>query len=341
MNTSGNNDIPYIKKVWIKGSVYALIVVLLLFLKATFSVLLLILAGALIAIFFRGLSGLIQRKTKWNSNVCLIISIVGTIVIAAAIFWLIGAKLQSQFAELSNKIPEMASNAKEKLSESDIGKKIVGKLSSQDSMKKGQALLGTFFKSTFGIFGDIYVVIFLGIFFTASPAIYKKGMVKLIPPTGKHKAEEVLQKLSVNLQKWLKGKIFSMIVVMALTAIGLSVIGMPLWLVLAIIAGVLNFIPNFGPLIAMVPAVLVALIQGPTTALIVAIMYILIQVLESNFITPMVQQRLVSIPPALIIIAQLLVAPFTGVWGLVLATPLMLILMTLVNELYVKRIAAK
>jgi predicted PurR-regulated permease PerM len=127
-----------------------------------------------------------------------------------------------------------------------------------------------------------------------------------------------------------------MTVVFVLTAIGLVILGVPMWLALAIIAGLLNFIPNFGPLIAMIPAVLVALMQSPSTAAIVAGMYIIIQVLESNFITPMVQQKLISIPPALIIIAQLLISPLTGGWGLILATPLMIIIMIMVQELYIK-----
>ena len=128
-----------------------------------------------------------------------------------------------------------------------------------------------------------------------------------------------------------------MLLVFILTAAGLLIIGMPMWLVLALIAGVLNFIPNFGPLIALIPALLVALMQGPTTAAIVAGLYIAIQVAESNFITPMVQQKLINIPPALIIMAQLLIAPLTVGWGLVLATPLMVILIVLVQELYIKK----
>ena len=142
-------------------------------------------------------------------------------------------------------------------------------------------------------------------------------------------------KVGENLQKWLKGQLFAMFVVFVLTSIGLLILGVPMWLALAIIAGLLNFIPNFGPIIAMIPAVLVALMQGPGTAAIVAGIYILVQVTESNFITPMIQQKLVNIPPALIIIAQLLMAPLTGGWGLVLATPLMVILIVLVKELYV------
>lgn len=160
--------------------------------------------------------------------------------------------------------------------------------------------------------------------------------MQLIPQNRKQKADNELEKSGENLKKWLKGKFFAMLVVFILTAAGLVIIGIKMWLVLAILAGLLNFIPNFGPLLAMIPAVLVALLSGPATAAIVEGMYVLIQVLESNFITPMVQQKLINIPPAVIIIAQLLISPLTGGWGLVLATPFMVIIMILVQELYIK-----
>ena len=337
MTTRTNNkDYSFIQKVWIAGGIIALIVVLVLLLKATFNVFLLILAGVLIAVFFRGLSGLIQKKTHWGEGFCVAASILSTLIVLVLLIWLMGAKIQAQAEQLSNTMPGTIENAKGKLSQSQIGQKILEKLSSPEAQQQGRSLVQTFFKSTFGILGDLYVVLFIGIFFTVSPKIYKKGIVKLIPPKGQDKGDDVLNKIGDNLKKWLKGKLFAMLVVTILTGIGLLIIGMPMWLVLALIAGLLNFIPNFGPLIALIPAVLVALMQSPSTALWVAVLYIAVQIAESNFITPMVQQRLISIPPALIIIAQLLMAPLTGGWGLVLATPLMVILIVVVKELYIK-----
>jgi predicted PurR-regulated permease PerM len=262
--------------------------------------------------------------------------VIGTLLLVIGLFWLMGAKIQAQVAQLSDTLPATIENAKSQLSQSPIGKKLVQKASSPDTINKAKGLASTFFKTTFGVFGDIYVVLFLGIFFTVSPNVYKKGIVQLIPKKGQKKGEDIVNKLGDNLKRWLKGKFFAMFVVFVLTSIGLLILGIPLWLVLALIAGLLNFIPNFGPLIAMIPAVLIALMQGPSTAALVAGLYILIQVVESNFITPMVQQKLISIPPALIISAQLLISPLTGGWGLVLATPLMLIMMILVQELYIK-----
>ena len=183
----------------------------------------------------------------------------------------------------------------------------------------------------------LYVVLIIAIFFTVSPRLYRDGIIKLVPPRGKDKAKDVMDELGESLKKWLKRQLFAMLVVTILTATALGIMGIPMWLLLALIAGLLNFIPNFGPIIAMIPAVLVALSQSPSMALWVAGVYIAIQVVESNLITPLVQNKMLHIPPAMIIIAQMLIAPFSGGWGLVLATPLMVIVMVLVQELYVKR----
>ena len=334
---SNGNQYSYLQKVWVTAGIVALVVVVVLLLKATFNVLLLVLASVLIAVFFKGLSGLIQRKTKWKEGVCTTIAVVVTLLLLVLLFWLMGAKIQSQAAQLSETLPKTIENAKAKLNESPIGKKIVERISSPNAGKKAQSLVQTFFTSTFGVLGDVYVVLFLGIFFTVSPKKYKDGLVKLVPNKGRAEAAALLEKIADNLKKWLKGKLFAMLIVFVLTATGLSIIGVPMWLVLALLAGLLNFIPNFGPLLALIPAALVALLQGPTTALWVIGLYLAVQVVESNFITPMVQQKLVSIAPAVIIMAQLFIAPLTGGWGLVLATPLVLIIMVTVQELYIKK----
>ena len=335
-NDRSETGYSFPQKVWITGSIFALIVVILLLLKTLFSVLLLILAGILIAVFFQGLSSLIERKTKWKPSVSLAISVTGSLLILIGLFWLIGAKVQAQVTELSKTLPATIEHAKAQLTRSSFGKQLVESASSPKAQDNAKDLASTFFKSTFGVLADVYVVWFLGIFLTVSPQVYKKGVLELVPKKQRPKAGDVLEKFNDSLKKWLKGKIFSMLIVFALTAIGLAIMGMPMWLTLAIIAGLLNFIPNFGPLLAMIPAVLVAFMQGPEKALLVAGLYILVQLAESNFITPQIQKKLVSIPPALIIMAQLVMGVLTGGWGLLLATPLMLILMVLLRETYIK-----
>lgn len=335
--TSSSNYAVFLNKVWITVGIVALTVVVLWILKAIFSVLLLVLGGVLIALFFRGLRGIIQKKTHWKEGVCLAISMIGTLLFVAGLFWLIGAKVQQQSVELMDTLPSTIERAKEQVSQNDIGQKIIEKMSSKESMEKAQGLAGKFFSTTFGVFGDIYVILFIAIFFTISPSPYVEGMIALVPPKGRKKARDVLDKIADHLKGWLKGILFSMFVVFVLTAIGLGIMGMKLWLVLALLAGLISFIPNFGPLIALIPAALVALMEGPQMALMVAGLYLLVQLVETNFITPLVQQKLIDLPPALIILTQVVMGVLTGGWGLVLATPLTVIVIVLVQELYVKK----
>lgn len=324
------------KKVWTTVAIVAFLVVVLWLLKATFNVLLLVLAGILIALYFRGLASLLHRKLHVPQKGSLLIAIIGSLLLLVGFLWFAGSRIQQQAAELSDTLPSAVENFKEQLSQNPVGQKVLQRVQSGNSLKKASGVVRQFFSSTFGVLGDIYVVLFIGLFFTVSPRAYVSGFLKLVPPAGKEKAEHVLNVVSTSLSKWLKGKLFAMLIVAVLTAIGLLIIGLPMAFTLALIAGLLNFIPNFGPLIAMIPAVLVGLLQGPTTALLVAGLYIAVQVLESNVITPQIQKKLINIPPALIIIAQLLMGVLTGGWGLLLATPLMLIVMMVVQELYVK-----
>ena len=324
-------------KVWIAASIVALLVVLIWIARLTFSVWLLVLAAVLIGLYFQGLSRLLHRKLHLSSQLSLPLAIIGSLLLLGLFFWFTGSRIQQELAQLSDTLPSAMEAFKNQLSGSPLGEKLLQKMESGGGMEKAGQRLASIFRTSFGVLGDLYVILFLGLFFTASPGTYTKGFLQLVPPTGRDRAERILQKIAFDLTKWLKGKLMSMGVVAVLTAIGLTLIGLPMAFALALIAGLLNFIPNFGPLLAMVPAVLVGLMQDPTTALLVAGLYLLVQVLESNLITPQIQKRLVSVPPALIILAQLFMGVLTGGWGIVLATPVVLILIVLLQELYIQK----
>lgn len=330
----------FASRVWIVTGIVSLTVVLLWLLKTIFSVLLLVLAGSLIALFFHALAGWIERKTGWSSKVSLLISTIGTFLLIIAVCWLIGAKVQAQIAQLSDTLPVTIDKTRSYIESSLVGKKVIDHLSSSDNIGKARGIAGSLFSTTFGLLGDLYVVIFLALFFTVSPKLYTKGFIRLLPDKGREKGRIILGTIGDDLRKWLKGKLFAMLVVFILTAIGLIALGVPMWLTLALIAGMLNFIPNFGPLLAMIPAVLVGFMQGINTSLLIIGLYTLIQVVESNLITPSVQKKLIEIPPALIIIAQLVMGVLTGGWGIVLATPLFVILKVIVEKTYLESQAA-
>lgn len=336
MNDPDNDLDLFAKKVWITTGIIALFVILIFILKAAFDVLLMVFAGSLISIYFHGLADLIQRKSKWRRFWCMALSTISTFVVIGLLFWFLGAKLSRQAGEMTKEIPNLIQTLEGKLNGSSIGRKILYYFSGNNSQK----LMNSFqqiFRTSFGVIGDLYIIVFIGIFFTVNPSMYKNGIIKLIPRNGKGDAKRLLDRLSISLKNWLKGMMLAMVFVCVLSLTGLTIIGVPMALALAVMAGLLNFIPNFGPLIAMIPAVLIGLTIDTNTGIIIACLYLVIQAVESNIVTPMIQKEMVDIPPAMIIISQVLIGTLTGGLGIILATPLLVVVITTVDELYVKK----
>lgn len=327
------NNPSFTDKVWIAGFIITLIVGLILFFIASIHVFILILIGVLIACYFRGLGRFIQSKTNWSEGLSLILSALFTLIFMSGLFYLAGSTAARQFEELQENFPEIIENANSFFSETNIGKKFS---SYRKSMETSDEVIAEFFKTTFGGIGDIFIIIVVGIYFTISPKVYRDGVVLLVPPRHRPRAVNLIDKLAAGLTKWLIGKFFAMGLIFVMTAIALAIVGLPFWLALSVIAGLLVFIPNFGPIISAIPALLVALSISGKMALIVGLLYLVIQLTEGSIITPNVQNKLVNIPPALIILAQIFAFILIGVWGLIFATPIAYIIMILVQELYIK-----
>jgi predicted PurR-regulated permease PerM len=180
------------------------------------------------------------------------------------------------------------------------------------------------------------VVGFLGLYLAANPAVYRENALRLLPTSRREQADELLRAIRCALGRWLAGRASSMAVVGILTAIGLALLGMPLVLTLALLAALLSFVPNVGPVLAAVPAILIGFVQSPMQAVWVAGLYLAIQSIESYLITPFIQRRAVSIPPAMLLSVQLLFGFLGGVLGLLLATPLAVVCLILVQTLYIR-----
>jgi len=175
-----------------------------------------------------------------------------------------------------------------------------------------------------------------GIYLAAQPRLYRGGLVKLVPPGGRERVEQALDDSWRALRLWLLGRLVSMLFIGTLTGVGLWLLGIPGALALGIVAFILEFVPFIGPIIAAVPAILLALAFEPVKALWVAALYLGIQQLEGNVIEPLVQQRAVDLPPALLLFSIVAGAVVFGPAGVVFAAPLTVVLFVMVKRLYVR-----
>ena len=192
------------------------------------------------------------------------------------------------------------------------------------------------FSRTLGVVANVFVILFIGIYGAAAPQSYVSGVVHLTPQRHRDRAHEVLDALSHALRWWLVGRLTMMTVVGIMTTLGLWLAGVPTPLALGLLAALLSFVPYIGPILSFIPAVLVAMMVSLTTALYVAIVFGVVQTLESYIITPLVQQRAVSLPPVILITAQIAMGVIAGATGVLLAAPLAICVIVLLQMLYVE-----
>lgn len=193
-----------------------------------------------------------------------------------------------------------------------------------------------FFMAVLGVLGTVLVVVVIGIFMAASPKLYIDGFLKLVPIDARERARETLALIAYALRWWLLGQLASMTVLGVLSAIGLWLVGIDLWLGLAALTALLTFVPFLGPIIAGIAVVAVAFADSVQTGVIVLVFFILLQNLEGYIMTPLIQQRAVLMPPALLIAMQVLLGTLFGAPGLILAAPLTAAALVAVNLLYVE-----
>ncbi len=332
----------FARKVLIAVGLVCLTLLLLLLLYYAFDVLLLVFGAALLAIFLRGLADILSRFVNISEGIAVLVVSALLIAVLAGAVALLAPDVAEQVAHLREQLPISARKASDYISQFGWGRAIIEQLPSFEGIRNnlGTSTLLTgvsgFFTSTIGAVGNFFIVVLLSIYLAAEPRFYTRGFTNLFPLDKRTRVRQILVAISETLRWWLIGKLGSMLFIGILTWIGLMLLGVPLALTLGLIAGLLSFIPNFGPIISALPALLLAFIESPTKALYVLILYIGVQLIESNLVTPLIERETVEIPPALTIVFQLTLAVLVGGLGLVLATPLLAVLLVLVQMVYIE-----
>lgn len=312
------------------------IVILLLLLWYAIDVVLLAFIGVLLAVLLRSPADWLSSRTGWSEgwSLALVIVVLATLLATAGFFF--GRAVAQQSGQLSEQLPQVLEKARERISQHELGKRMVESTETSESdtqfLTRGLRLVG----STFAALGSLVVVVFLAGFLAASPRTYVGGLLMLVAKRRRQRMREVLEEIGHVLQRWLVGQVILMAVVAALTGIGLTLLGVPFALPLALIAGLLEFVPYVGPIVAAIPALIVALSEGPQLALWVGLLYLAVQSVESYILTPLIQHRAVDLPPALILLAQVLMGVTAGPLGVIVATPLAAAALVAVKRLYVE-----
>lgn len=205
-------------------------------------------------------------------------------------------------------------------------------------------LLGNFFaliSNSLAVVVSLLLFLVLTIMLLVNPLPYRRTFIAAFPAFYRRRVDEILSECETSLVGWIKGTLFNMLVIAVLSYITLLVLRVRLPLVNALLAGLLEFIPNLGPTLSLIPPILLALLDSPLKALGVLVMYLIIQQFESLVLVPLVMQQEVSLLPAFTILAVVVFASFFGFLGLFLAIPLLIVTQIWLKEVLVKDVLNK
>ena len=270
-------------------------------------------------------------KPPWS----LAAAVVLPLLAMAGFIVLLGAQIQSQTAGLIEALPGSVDAAGERLGVSDLRNRLESLAQNANGGGMMQRMAGV----TFGVLDaatSLIVVLIAGLYLALQPRQYKQGAIRLLPATARPEAGRAADNAGRALKNWLLGQLATMVLIGLLTTIGLMIIGVPSPMALGFLAGLSEFVPVIGPIAAAVPAVLLALSEGTSTALWTLAFYIALQQLEGNVILPLIQRRAARLPPVIMLFSILAFGMLFGPLGVILATPLAVVGLVLVQQLYVR-----
>ncbi|TCH99664.1 AI-2E family transporter [Roseococcus sp. SYP-B2431] len=323
-------------------SALILLATLLVLFILTPGVLLVLFAGALLAVALRALAVPIAARLGVGEGWGVAAVALLALVLAGLAFWFAADALSAQADSFRQELPGLVQGVQERLSRYGWGRWIIEQVDPRRLMPSGETAgqvanyAVTSLGGLLGGLGDAVLILLLGLYLASDPATYRKAALCLVAPPARPRFRALLDEAGETLRGWLLGQLFAMAVTGLITGLGLWALGVPLAGLLALIAAIFGFIPYIGPVISVVPALLVALGEDPSLIPWVIGLFVLSQNVEGNLLTPMVQSRTADMPPAYLLGAQALMGSGFGLIGVVLAAPLAAVVMVAVKVGYVE-----
>lgn len=297
---------------------------------------LLVFAAVLVAIILTSLSSQLNKILPAGRTVSFITVSLVIVLLIAAFFMLVGTQLASQLSELWQRLPDLIRPLETWLGLQNVEEWLSTRVESMVSQTSFINRIAGFSSAAAGVVGNILLVLIAGFYFGFHPGLYLGGILYLFPQRHRGHVRETLEAAAAALRLWLAGQLVAMVVVGVLTFAGLWALGLESALALGFIAGVLEFIPFIGPILAAAPGVAIALSHSPEMALWVTGLYVLIQQVEGNVLNPLIQQQTVTLPPAVTLFAVLAFGVLFGPLGVLLATPLAVLCLVSIKQLWMR-----
>lgn len=300
-------------------------------------------AAVVVAVILTAAAAPLARQAPISHRwaVILTLCVFGIVIYLVGSF--VGTKITSQFVELVQELPRAFQTLEQRLgvslpSEADIGQQ----LSNLMSGSGGSILAGLFGQiaswgwTMVGFVTNLILVVFAGVFLALDPKTYRRGLIMLLSPRFHDRVETTVLQCGEALRYWLVGRALAMVIIGVFAGVGTWLIGLPAPIAIGAFAGLAEFLPIVGPILSAFLALLLALSLGLKSVLWTLLLFVVIQQIESNLLTPTIEGNMVNIPPALLLLSLFAFAILFGLLGVFLATPLTIVALICIKTLYIK-----
>ena len=285
------------------------------------SSLLLILAGIVFAAGLQGGERLLARFLPVRRSIRLGVVIALFLIAVSAFLFFAGTQIAAQAGQLQATLVAQSERLSTLAKDYGLGGSgdPIAAMKAQIGNSVGKIL--TVLGGVAGVVGSILLIVVFGIFVAADPRLYERGIEWLTPEHRRAATKATLDEMAGMLSRWVGGRIVLMLFEGTFIFLGLSVVGTPLALLLALVTGLLAFIPNLGAIVSGALMIAIGFSAGTTVGLETIGVYLAVQ-LADQFVSPMIEKRAVDLAPAIVLAAQLIFGVLFGIMGLILADPI-------------------
>jgi predicted PurR-regulated permease PerM len=309
-------------------------------------VLLLAFGASLVAVMLRALANPIRKRTPLGPGASLGVAVLAVIAIVGVVGWFVGAQVAGQVTQLQTDLPQAWATAERQIGAYQVGRWLLDRfheVSGSPMSRIGPIAgrIGRFTSIGVEAVTEAIVVLVAGVYFAAQPTLYRNGLLSLVPGEARGPLEAAVEACGLALRKWLTGVGAAMLAMGLLTAAGTALLGLPAPIALGLISGLGEFVPIVGAAVAAVPGLLLAATLGAHKVVLTLIFYVAVHQFEGQVLIPLIQRRVVAVPPALTLFAVVGFGVLFGPAGIVFATPLAVVVMVLIRTLYLREADAK
>lgn len=297
---------------------------------------LLVFGAVLVAVMLSAFAELLRERASVPRRLALPLAVIVFALALAGACVFFAVRLQAQVAEILVGLPKAWANLKGVLATLPFGPfltQAADRITAQPQLRDVSNLRLYLQAFADGIL-NTFLVLVAGVYLAAQPGPYRSGFMMLWSKTSEARILALLSAWSYFLRRWLVAQLAAMASIGTVVGVGLWALGIPAWGALGLLAALAEFIPIFGPIIAAVPALLIAFTKGWTSLLAVLALFLAINQVEANLLQPLLQRGLTTVPPVINIFAVVVFASFFGVLGVIFATPITLVLFVAVRVLY-------